>query len=376
MITFTRTLVFAATLAVTGCFSESPEAPETATEKPEVTVAETRAWQGSATQKLPGVVRPGKRAVLSTRIAGTLLSVEVDPGDTVKTGDLLATVDAREVDAAIEATRAKITAAESAAQQARLDSQRLQRLYEEDLIARVRAERAEVKRQELEAQLQAARSELDAQQANLSYTRLTAPFNGQIAETLVDAGSFVGPGQALMVLEAREQWRVDVPVSSQMAASLTPGQLLSVITGPDHATLPAHLTSVIPALDNQGTGQKLRLTMDASSDQLAPGQVVSVLAPNPEARQPRNGDWVGLPKTALIRRGQLTGALVIDESGDTPAVHLKWIKTTTPPANGTNLIPVTQGLAVGDKVVLNPSAELHDGQAVTVKPAGSDYADE
>jgi len=192
----------------------------------------------------------------------------------------------------------------------------------------------------------------------------------------VDAGSFVGPGQALMVLEAREQWRVDVPVSSQMAASLTPGQLLSVITGPDHATLPAHLTSVIPALDNQGTGQKLRLTMDASSDQLAPGQVVSVLAPNPEARQPRNGDWVGLPKTALIRRGQLTGALVIDESGDTPAVHLKWIKTTTPPANGTNLIPVTQGLAVGDKVVLNPSAELHDGQAVTVKPAGSDYADE
>lgn len=376
MITFTRTLVFAATLAVTGCFSESPEAPETATEKPEVTVAETRAWQGSATQKLPGVVRPGKRAVLSTRIAGTLLSVEVDPGDTVKAGDLLATVDAREVDAAIEATRAKITATESAAQQARLDSQRLQRLYEEDLIARVRAERAEVKRQELEAQLQAARSELDAQQANLSYTRLTAPFNGQVAETLVDAGSFVGPGQALLVLEAREQWRVDVPVSSQMAASLTQGQLLSVITGPDHATLPAHLTSVIPALDNEGTGQRLRLTLDATSDQLAPGQVVSVLAPNPDARQTRNGDWVGLPRTALIRRGQLTGALVIDESGGTPAVHLKWIKTTTPPANGTNLIPVTQGLSVGDKVVLNPSAELHDGQAVTVKPAGSDYADE
>ncbi|MFO8143033.1 MAG: efflux RND transporter periplasmic adaptor subunit [Marinobacter sp.] len=374
---FTRILLSAAALTVTGCINEAPESPETAAETPEVTVDEIQAWQGAANQKLPGVVRPGKRAALSTRIAGTLLSVEVEPGDRVETGDLLATVDAREVDAAIAATRAKISASEAAVEQVRLDSQRLQRLYEEDLIARVRVEQVEVKHQELKAQLQAGRSELQAQQANLSYTRLTAPFTGLVAETLVDAGSFVGPGQPLLILEARERLRVDVPVSSHMAASLIPGQRLSVITGPDQTTLPAYLTSVVPALGDEGTGQRLRLTLDADSDQLAPGQVVSVLVPNPDtAQRPQNGHWVGLPKAALIRRGQLTGTLVIEQSGDGPAVHLKWIKTTTTPDNGTDLIPVTQGLSVGDKVVLNPSAKLQDGQSVTVKSAGPDYAEE
>lgn len=372
---FSRSLLlFAATLVLSSCFSEAPESPEAPSERPEVRVAQTREWQYPASEELPGIVRPDKRAIISTRIAGTLLSVEVDPGDRVKTGELLATVDAREVHAAIAAARANITAAEAALQQAQLDSQRLQRLYEEDLIARVRAERAEVKRQELEAQLQAARSELEARKANLSYARLTAPFTGWVSETLVDAGSFLGPGQPLLVLEGREQWRIDVPVSNRLAVSLTPGQQIPVATSPGRNTVPAHLTGVIPALDEGGTGQRLRLSLASGNEPLAPGQVVSVLVPSPDnQRQKQKDGWVGLPKAALIRRGQLTGVLILEQRQGSPAViNLRWIKTATPPVNTTDLVLVTQGLSVGEHVVLNPTAELEDGQSVTVKPAGPD----
>src|SRR6056297_287578 len=366
--------LFAVTLLLTGCFNEAPESADVPAEKPEVTVTQIRAWQYPANQELPGIVRPGKRAILSTRISGTLLTVEVDPGDMVETGDLLATIDARQVHAAIAAARAKISAAESAADQARLDSQRLQKLYEEDLIARMRAEHAEVKRQELEAQLQTVRAELIVQKANLSYARVTAPFSGRIAETLVDIGSFVGPGQALLVLEGREQWRVDVPVSDRLAASLTAGQQIQVITAPGRSTLTAVLTGVIPALGGGGTGQTLRLSLTSDSEPLAPVQVVSVLIPGPDVqRQEQEDRWVGLPEAALIRRGQLTGVMIVEPQGQSPAVvNLRWIKTATPPANISDLVPVTQGLVVGEQVVLNPTAELQDGQSVTIKFAGPD----
>lgn len=371
-------LLLAIALTLTSCFSEAPELSEAPSETTEVTVAKTREWQYPASEELPGIVSPAKRAIISTRIAGTLLSLEVEPGDLVESGELLATVDAREVQAAIAAARANITAAESAAEQAKLDSQRLQNLYEEDLIARVRVERAEVKHEELEAQLQAARSELKARKADLSYARLTAPFSGRVSETLVDAGSFVGPGQALLVLESREQWHIDVPVSNRLAISLTPGQPISVITDPARSTVAAHLIGVIPALDEGGTGQMLRLSLASDSEPLAPGQVVSVLIPSPDRhRQKQNGSWVGLPEAALIRQGQLTGVLIVQQREDSSAViNLRWIKTVTPPANVTDLVPVTQGLSVGEHVVMNPSAELQDGQSVTVKFAGPDDGEE
>ena len=367
--------LLAAMLLLTGCFSEAPPSKQTASEIPDVQVAKVQAWQGAVSQKLPGVVRPGKRAALSTRFAGTLLSVEVEPGDRVAIGDLLARVDAREVNAAIAATRTRISATQAGVEQARLESQRLERLYAEDLIARVRMERAQVKYQELQAQLQAAESELEAQQANLSYTRLTAPFTGRVTEMPVDTGSFVGPGQPLVIMESREQLRVDVPVSSQVASRLAPGEQLSVVVGPQGKTLPASLISVVPALGEEATGQRLRLSLETAGDTLAPGQVVSVLVPD-RVQNAQTSEWVGLPRAALLRRGQLTGTLVVEQTSSGSVVRLEWIKLANPPANDSELIPVTQGLAVGAKVVLNPSAKLEDGQTVMVKPSGSQHAGE
>ena len=83
-----------------------------------------------------------------------------------------------------------------------------ERVITGDLIARVRTERASV---------------------NLSDTRLKAPFDGLVSEKLVDAGSFVGPGQPLLILEERQTMRVDVPVSSNQAAAMSPRQSLSVV---------------------------------------------------------------------------------------------------------------------------------------------------
>lgn len=364
-----------AVVVLGGCSDEKPVASGAAAQPTPVTVAETVEWPYPAFSQLAGVVSPGKRAVLSTRIAGTLTSVEASAGDEVKTGDLVATVDSREAQAAVDAARDRVAAAQAAAQQAERNNRRLTDLYEEDLIARVRAEEAQVQLSTRQAQLEAARAELKVQQTNLSYTRLTAPFDGRVTDILVDPGTFVGPGQPLAVIEERSQLQIDVPVSSELAASLTPGQQLSVLAGPSETQARARLVSVIPALGDENTGQRLRLSLDSPPAGLAPGQVVTVQIPA-DPRQPRPpGAWVGLPAAALIERGQLTGVLLVDDSGKAPRVQLRWIKTAAAQAathvTEFDLIPVTQGLTVGERVVLNPSADLRDGQAVSVTHTAS-----
>lgn len=383
MTIFIRFLVLLAALVLTmtGCSERAPSNPEEDPESQTVTVARINDWDHPSTRQLPGIVSPGTRAILSTRIAGTLLSVTRDPGDEIATGELLATIDARAIKAAIAAAHKRITAAEAAVQQAKLDNERLQRLYEEDLIARVRTERARVSVSEMEAQLQAAQAELKVQQTSLSYARLTAPFDGVVSETLADSGSFIGPGQPLLVLEQREELRIDVPVSSEQASALVSGQQLSVITGPGEELLEARLVSVIPALTDGGTGQSLRLVISSKTADLAPGQVVSVVVPVADPRQQQlSAARVGLPQEALIRRGQLTGVLVVKSlgkkaSGKSAVINLRWVKTTTSPISPDGLIPVVQGLEPGDQVVLNPSADLQDGQSVTIDNSGAVYGE-
>ncbi|NOG32187.1 hypothetical protein HLB35_11235 [Halomonas sp. TBZ9] len=117
------------------------------------------------------------------------------------------------------------------------------------------------------------------------------------------------------------------------------------------------------------------MSLETADDPLAPGQVVSVLVPD-RAQQTQASEWVGLPQAALLRRGQLTGTLVVEQTSSGSVVRLEWIKLANPPANDSELIPVTQGLTVGDKVVLNPSVKLEDGQTVTIKPSGPQHAGE
>lgn len=368
-----RPLWFIWVLALVGCSGDDPEPSEQDTaQKPEVTVAEVQLWQDGQTRALPGIVHPGKRAVISTRMTGTLETIHVEPGDHVIAGQSLAKVDSREVESAINAAKSNIHAAEAALEQAQRENARLQRLYEEDLIARVKMEQADVRVQKFQAQLQAAKAELQSQKTNLDYARPSAPFDGIVSETLIDPGSFVGPGQALIVMEARDTLRIDVPVSSQVADTIRPGQRVSVSRAQSTHTLSAQVISIIPALD-EATGQRLRLELDRGSGGLAPGEVVTVLIPTEiSLTASRDRDWVALPKTALIRRGQLTGALVLKQSGAETAVHLKWIKTAHPTANNIDMIPVTEGLSPGDHVVLAPSSDLRDGQKVTIKAAGAD----
>jgi len=349
-------------LVLAGC-SESEDndtAQNPAQEEPvKVTVSEIRPWQKGSNRHFPGVVRPGRRAVLSTRVSGTIRSIHVKAGDPVTAGDLLARVESRDLDAVIAAAQERFKAAEATHDQAVRNVGRLQRLYEEDLIARNRLEQARVKQQEIEANVEKVRAELDVQRINRGYAYITAPFIGMVSEVVMDEGSFTGPGQPVLVIEDRSTLRIDVPVPSTVADRLTAEEDLLVVSPLLSKPFAATYVATVPALKGDLAGQILRLSVKSPPAALQPGQVVDVLLKATEKK-----DRVALPQAALIRRGQLTGTMVIEKKKEKTFLHLRWIRTTAGESGQNDFIPVSQGLEAGDRVVLNPSPDLRDGQPV------------
>ena len=351
---------------------------------PEVKTAQVSLWHSDIQQRFSGVVRPQKRALLSTRMSGTLTHLHVAAGDEVEAGELLAQVDSRDILAALDAAQAQLQAAQSAHAKARLDVQRLKRLYAEDLIAHNRLERAQIERDSRKAALEQARTQVRLQQTNLEYARIGAPFAGVVSEVPVDEGSFVGPGTTLVVLEDRSSFRIDVPISARAATSLKTNdpRFLAKTPSMSQARV-ATYQDVIPSMQKGGVGQILRLLLEAADDKITPGQIAEVVLETMQSEQTSKDTASGapatmIPRSALIRQGQLTSVMRVtaadEDSRKDPSYRVQkhWVltasantRTQSAPTSET-MVKVLQGLDPGEQVVISPPTALSSGQTVSL----------
>ena len=351
-----------AILLLAGCFESGDHngASDPGTKEPvTVKVVEIKPWQNPFSRHFPGVVSPWRRAVLSTRTNGTITSIRVQAGDHVSAGAVLVHIESRDIEAAITGAKAQLKAAEIAADKALRDVNRLEKLYEEDLIARNRLELARVKQQKSAAKVEKIRAGLQVQQVNQSYAHISAPFAGTVSEVVMDEGSFIGPGRPVLILEDRTTLQIDVPVPAQTADQIIPQDMVSVLDPSMSQPLQAGYVAILPAMENSSAGQVLRLSLKNPPKTIQPGQVVTVLINETGQR-----GLVALPAAALIRRGQLTGVLVVEQKQNKYFVSLRWIRLAPQKFGENSFMPVSQGLNAGEFVVLNPSSDLQDGQQI------------
>jgi len=348
---------------------------------PEVETTEVTLWESDIQQRFSGAIRPLKRALLSTRMSGTLTHLYVAAGDEVEAGALLAQVDARDIVAALEAAQAHQNAAQSAYTKAQLDVQRLERLYADDLIARNNLERAVVERDRTKAAVEQARTQVRVQQTNLEYARISAPFCGVVSEVPIDQGSFVGPGTTLVVLEDRSSFRIDVPIPAGVANSLQRHTSTFMVNAPFlNQPLKATYQDTVPSMERGGVGQILRLELETTDGKIRPGQVVEVDIKNLEPLETSEdtefkNPATAIPRSALIHQGQLTSVMLVVK-GSIPTdtiVQKRWVVTASSDTraqardSSESMVKVIQGLQPGALVVLNPTSTLADGQVVNLK---------
>jgi RND family efflux transporter MFP subunit len=365
------------------CGGSGPASEATARAPIAVTVFRVTAVDTAERLEAGGVVAAQESATLSSRTVATIATVRVQAGDRVRTGDVLVTLDARDVTEQTRQAEASALAAERSLAQARAEERaaeaehRLATAWHERITAlHARNSATDQERDEAEARLTSAAARLagarasieaaDARvassragvgvaTANESFTTLRAPFDGLVSERLVDPGSLATPGVPLLRVESDGARQVVARVDEARAAYVHPGDRVNI---------------VIDAIDGRDPGLEgvvAEVARVVGADQRA--FTVKVTLPNSVTA--RSGSFArvifrGTPRRALLipadairRHGQISSVFVVQEG--TARLRLIQVGESSPPG-----VEVLAGLDAGESIVSAPPPGLVDGARVTI----------
>jgi RND family efflux transporter MFP subunit len=368
----------AGAMSLGACQSAHPKADGAPAEVGAV-VAEVRAVDWPAAIEAGGSVRARFTAAISSRIVAPVVEVRVKPGDHVTRGATLIVLDARELTAqaaraaaAIAATgqgakaaASDVTAAESGLTLARASRDRVQTLHAKQSAtaqeldeataayaaadARVIGARARVAG--AAAALDAAAAAGDAAIVAVSYSTLTAPFDGVVASRSVDPGSMAAPGVELLSVEDTSVYRLEARLDESRAGLASIGVAAEVrIDGAGDAWTPATVVE-LARIDPAAHSVLVKLDVPAGAG-VRSGGFGRVRLTGPARRT------VAVPASAVVRRGQLAFLFAIDTAG------LARLRAITPGETRGADIEILAGATAGERVVAAPPPALEDGMRV------------
>ena len=330
-----------------------------------------------------GVVRARSTAAIASRMMAPVLDVHVRPGDRVRRGAPLVTLDSREATAnrsratasltgAVEAARAAesdVRGAQAALSLARATHDRIRTLHDKKSATSQELDQAVSALEAAEAQLNGARARVaaaaaakDAAQSSsdsaaiaTSYAVLTAPFDGLVIERAADPGAMATPGVPLLTIEDSTSFRLEVALDEARAANAAVGQRVDVEIG--DAQSPGRWAgqarvSEIARVDPASHSFLVKLDLPAVPA-LRSGVFGRARFEGP-ARQ-----TLVVPASAAVRRGQLTFVYTV---GTDNRAKLQPIATGVQTGER---IEVLAGLREGERVITSPPAALTDGAPVT-----------
>jgi RND family efflux transporter MFP subunit len=352
-----RFAVLITVIGATGC----KDVPSGSTSTPQIpaqllTVA-TQATQG--TTNVSGVLKAREEADISAQILAPVEIVTKHEGDRVRRGDILIQLRAPalragvgQASAALESARLQSQAASAGAALAAVNLARYAQLRERHSVTpyeldqyREQSEAAAAEAQRSKAEMDAAKSALQAQQANAADAILYAPFDGVVAKRLVDPGAMATPGAPLLYLQSTGALDVvfAVPVSS--ADSVRVGTSVSISNGTG-AGMQARVTSIDPGGDAGSHSFMVKAVLPEAST-LRAGTVVQVAVPSS-----RTTDQILLPETAIVHQGGLDAVIVVDATG---MASVRYVTLGTVQGAMTEILT---GVHAGERIVRNGDINL------------------
>ena len=358
-ITLARTFALLVLPALaTGCGTASEQPP---TKAAPVAVSTVRAESTALASSFDagGIVRARSTAVVSSRIMAPILDVHVRPGDRVRRGDRLITLDSREIDA---------NRARAAAALARTTHERVRGLHEkrsatpQELDQAVSAlETADAQLDQAQAHLSAANAARDAAQAASeastiasSYATLIAPFDGVITVRSVDPGTMASPGAGLLTIEDSTGFRLEVSLDEARATRISTSEPVDVHLGEGGSsdrTIPGRVSEVAQI---DPASHSFLVKIDVAAD----GALRSGLFGRARFTGPSRQTLV-VPASAAVRRGQLTFVFTVASDG-----HAR-LQAVSPGTAAGDRLEILAGLHEGDLVITDPTPALSDGTPVS-----------
>ena len=349
-----RLLPLLAALGLLAACQREVEAPAPEIRPVRALIIEKRAAGSSVT--ITGNVQAQNEVNQSFRIDGRLIERLVDVGDTVKVGQLIATLDPQNEESGVQAARAQLSAAQARLAEARSNYERMRDLVVEDAVSRSQFDQAEALRKTAESQVEAAQSQVALAGNRLSYTRLFSNVAGVVTVRGPEPGEVVTPGR-MIVQVAREGARdavFDVPVQVKNSAPKYPDINVALASDPS-VTAAGKVREVAPRADPvTGTfAVRVRL-IDPPAAMLLGSTVTGRMTLD-------SAPAIEIPSAALVRSNGKTAVWIVDPTAKT--VSLREIGVGSSAAS---TVRVASGLANGDVVVTAGVQALRPGQKVSL----------
>jgi HlyD family secretion protein len=355
--------------------------------KTEITVSEISLVSPAQAQVLftsTGYVEPETYSQVAAKVAGRVMEVKVKNGDEVTKGQVLLELDRVNQLSAVRTTRARVAAAQAAAQTARAQvleaenqAKLARRMAEQGVGAQATAVDAEARVNSLraavraaDAQVRAIQQEVAALEIDLANYTVVAPFDGTITSKPPEVGDVVGPsfGGAASQLGSIEM----VDFTSLLVVTDVPeGRLHMVEEGkPCEVVLDAfpdkrhrcRVKEVLPRVNRAKATVPVKVKFVDQVPRALPDMSarVSFLSAELDAAAMKEPPKKVVPKSAVKKRDGASVIFVVEEE----RVHMKPVKIG--PAMGEGFV-LLEGPDPGTKVVANPPDELSDGQTIKEK---------
>jgi len=335
---FTVAALSLAVFALNGCGRKSADAVNSL---PAVSVrtqvAESK--KREATEEDIGTVRAKLHAVIEAKVSGKIEQMLVAPGRQVTNGELLATIDAHEI-------QAQYDQALALRQQAESDLKRATDLFQQKILSPSEFDTAQSKFRVADAETAAAKTLLD-------YTKVTAPFDGVITRKDADVGDLAVPGKSLLEMEDAHHLRLEADVPEALVDKIALGDKLPVRIGVLETNLEGTVSEIAPSADPSSRTFLVKLDLP-SVPGLRAGLFGRVAVPVGETSALR------VPASAVLQRGEMELVFVVANGH----AQLRIVKTGKRIGDEIELV---SGVDAGEQVVTEGAAQLMDGQAVEAR---------
>ena len=327
---------------------------------PTVDVAVPTSAGDAGTLELPGRLEAYSRAPLYARVSGYLKSWKVDIGAPVKAGDLLAEIEAPDLDQQLLQTKANLATAQANAALAATTAKRWHSLLKTGAVSQQDVDEKDGDLAAKQAIVKASQADMERLQALKGFTRIVAPFDGVVTARNTDVGALINvggaAGQELFVVSDTKKLRVYVSVPQTYVPSIPEGTR-ATITVPERAgrKYTATVESSSQAVNVSSGSTLMQLGLDNANGDLLPGGFANV-----SLQLPGNASALRIPSSALLF--DKNGLRVATLGKDDKVV----LKKVTIARDFGQTIEIGSGLAADDRVIQSPPDGIADGDAVRV----------
>lgn len=406
---FTILIIISLTTIVTACEHHVTSINSEVSNK-EVKVEVTKPQLNEYTEPftLSGSIKARQSAILSSKVQGHIVDISVEEGSKVKIGEVLAKIDDSETKLmlasakadgfAFQAAQEEVTAqfdelknriqmlfheqekllAESELAQAYYD--RIAKLHEKEVAtqqeldeakSKLDATNATVAKSQAEynllmaqkAQLEAKAKQISArvEQSNVKvadamvkdmYTQVISPLNGFVVTKKASIGDIVAPGQPILIVENPADLYLEVNVEESQALVFKPGTQLEVFIDAYNKSIVGQVNTVVPSSDPDSHTMKVKIDLPAH-ELIYSGMYARIVIP-------MSGKNYFIPRTAVVKKGQVLGVFVVDDKNIARFRIIKSGQTIQ------GFVEIISGLNNKDKVIVNNLENVEDGTKVVV----------